>query len=307
MQSPLRRAINLQMAFDNVADSLTDVHDVINLGGVEVASGGTQWGQPLANYETDLMDPSGGIQIPTEPVEEQNTPLSAGEGSIGHLQNQFALVASDSDGRDSRSPGGDVMDTPPQIVGGFTQGGLLDGSSGWTTDSRDINWMLDYSDFVGNNSSDKNNSNWILFDDEELSDSDTESFDVERYQEYTYLDPIQAAAIERIQHLYGDSQWDQTRPVLAGDRQTFRGPFPVPIQRHTRNKPTARSFFDQWWDDASIDCIVAETNPYAGQLCTNVTYPRRRGKPARSNGGPGWIPTTRRRYERSLESLYLWA
>lgn len=153
--------------------------------------------------------------------------------------------------------------TPPRRGAAPSQGGLFDGIEGWSTDSRDTAWAPDFADFTGNDSSDDSNPDWILLDDGELPEVEDAHLDVDDYREYTYVDPVQGAAMDRIRHLYRDSEWDSTCPVLIGDRASFRGPFPGPTQRCTRNKPTARSFFDRWFDDATIDHIVRQTNTYA--------------------------------------------
>lgn len=79
---------------------------------------------------------------------------------------------------------------------------------------------------------------------------------------------------------------------MSGDRASLTGPFPGPIQRFTRNKPSAHSF-NRWFDDGTVDRIVLETNVYASQLASNVADPRQRGRPVGSNGGPRWTPTSR--------------
>jgi len=75
---------------------------------------------------------------------------------------------------------------------------------GWITDSRDTVWAPDYADFSNNNSSNDNNSDWVLIEVEDEDVNDT-PFDVEEYLEYTFVDPDQHAALERIQFLYRES------------------------------------------------------------------------------------------------------
>lgn len=77
---------------------------------------------------------------------------------------------------------------------------------GWTTDSNDSAWAPDFNDFASNNSSDNDNSDWFLLDNEDVAEVEDQAFDVEQYREYTYVDPIRGAIVERIRHLYRDSK-----------------------------------------------------------------------------------------------------
>jgi hypothetical protein len=115
-------------------------------------------------------------------------------------------------------------------------------------DSEDTSWMADFQDFTGMDSSDDANSDWILGDDS-LGKGE-EDIDLEDYVEYRYVDVDQRAALDRVRYVYRDSEWgDSSHPELQGDSCRFRGPHPGPTQRYTRNRPTARSFFDLWWVD----------------------------------------------------------
>jgi hypothetical protein len=93
--------------------------------------------------------------------------------------------------------------------------------------------------------------------------------------------------------LYRDFEWGHSSPTLTSDRTSFTGPWPDPTQRFRRNRPSARHFFDLFWDDSTVNDLVRETNRYARQQCTMENDPRRRGRPAGSNGGPKWTPTDR--------------
>jgi hypothetical protein len=89
--------------------------------------------------------------------------------------------------------------------------------------------------------------------------------DLEDYVQYRFVDPDQRAAVERIRFKYRDSEWGQASEELAlpSERAGFRGPFPGPTQRFTRNKRNPRYFFDLWWDDDTIATLVEQTNVYA--------------------------------------------
>lgn len=184
-------------------------------------------------------------ELPLIVLEGGGTPVSDGSGSVGHLQNQIGVVQGRFKEPNSPLGSGDGYNTPPRRSLSASQGGLFDGGDGWTTDSRDTMWAPDFADFTGMNSSDDNNLDWILHDEEELPHVEEVPLNVDEYRKYTYVDPIQQTAIERIRYLYRDSEGDTSQPVLTGDWTTFNGPFLGPTQRHIQNKPTARAFFDR--------------------------------------------------------------
>lgn len=105
-----------------------------------------------------------------------------------------------------------------------SQGGLLNGGDGWTTNSRNTGWAPDFSDSAGNDSSDDAYSDWILLDQEDVGDLEDVLLNVNDYREYTYIDPVVDVAVERIPHLYRDSESDTSRLELIGDRATFTRP-----------------------------------------------------------------------------------
>lgn len=176
----------------------------------------------------------------------------------------------------------------PTYLGPLSQYSSID------SDSNDTAWMADFQDFTSMDSSDDGNSDWII-DDDPLADlaSGKEDLDLGNYMEYRFVDVDQRAALERVRHLYRDEEWGDVRfSELQGDYRCFRGPHFGPTQRHTRNRPSARSLFNLWWDDDTMNKLVRETNRYVGQSCKNVNDPRRRGRPVGTNGDPKWVEVT---------------
>jgi hypothetical protein len=70
-------------------------------------------------------------------------------------------------------------------------------------DSEDTTWMADYQDFTRMDSSNDDNSDWIVGE-EPLSDfvGGEEDLDVAEYVEYRFVDVDQCAALERVRYLY---------------------------------------------------------------------------------------------------------
>lgn len=146
--------------------------------------------------------------------------------------------------------------TPPRTARCFgTAGDLvsvedydsLSRYDGWTSDSQNNTWMANFQDFIGNNSSDEKNSNWMLLEPEGDMSSDGESLYLADYNEYIFIDSDQRVAAERIRHCYRDSEWGHSSSTLLGDRVAFTGDFPGPTQRFRRKKMPPRHFFDMFW------------------------------------------------------------
>jgi hypothetical protein len=243
----------------------------------------------------------------------------AHNGSISTVQNQAAIENDALEGSEDHSVSQEsrgmedflgVFVTPPRAgtlpnpipVDNYAP---LDGHDGWTSDSQDGSWMAAYADFTGNSSA-EDNSDWaVSLEGESTIDRfSLNNFDFSDYEEYTFRDNNHRVELGDIRHRYSDSSWGHNSHELLVDR-TFRGPHPGWTERGLRQVRREQYFFGLWWDDRTVATLVEQTNLYASQQCTNVTDPRRRGRPAGLNGRPNWRDTDAKEFRAFLGVVIL--
>jgi hypothetical protein len=153
-------------------------------------------------------------------------------------------------------------------------------SDGWTEDSTDASWAVDFEDFASN-SSDDSNSDWDLDVDVEDNIVEDVEFDLDGYSQFRIHDDPDW--IDKIRATYSESKWNQRSTELLGKREAFYGPMPGPIQRQRRNVQPPQYFWHLFWDMA-MPKLVTETNRYAKQA-----YVKR---PIVTNGRETWTELT---------------